>query len=134
MSTRVADILKGLNQIAPFGLAESWDNVGLLIGDRDREVKSILLALDPSLSLLDEAIARNIDTVITHHPCIFRPLPFVHVKTPSGAFVERALTHRINVIACHTNFDSAEEGVSDVLGELLNLQGLRPLQSTPGSD
>ena len=134
MTARVTDILNWLNQIAPFGLAESWDNVGLLIGDPGRDVQSILFGLDPSLSLLDEAIARNIDTIITHHPCIFRPLPVVHVKTPGGAFVERALTHRINVIACHTNFDSAEEGVSDVLGELLNLEGLEPIHAAPGSE
>jgi len=129
MKVKVSDILGGLNQIAPFTLAESWDNVGLLIGDPGREVNALLFGLDPTLSLLDEAVSSGIDTIITHHPCIFRPLPHVHVTTPGGAFLERALAHKINVIACHTNFDCAADGVSDALGRLLKLQNLRPLQA-----
>ncbi len=132
MKIHVSDILEGLNLIAPFELAESWDNVGLLIGDPGREVHSLLLGLDPSLSLLDEAISRGVDTLITHHPCIFRPFPSVDVTTPDGAFLERALTHKINVIACHTNFDSAENGVSDALAKLLGLEDVCPLRLSMG--
>ena len=128
MKVQVSDILEGLNYVAPFALAESWDNVGLLIGDSEREVHSLLFALDPTLSLIDEAVNRGIDTIITHHPCIFRPLPFVHTATPGGAFLERALARKINVIACHTNFDCAADGVSDALGRLMGLQDLRPLR------
>lgn len=128
MKTYVSNILEGLNLIAPFQLAESWDNVGLLIGDPDREVHSLLLGLDPSLSLLDEAIGRGIDTLITHHPCIFHPFQSVNTSTPDGAFLERALVHKINVIACHTNFDSAESGVSDALATLLGLENISPLR------
>ncbi len=133
MKVHVADILKGLNHIAPFELAESWDNVGLLIGDPGREVGSLLFGLDPSLSLLDEAIRRDIDTIITHHPCIFHPFPSVNIATPDGAFLERALVHKVNVIACHTNFDSAEDGVSDALARLLKLEDVRPLRAIAGS-
>jgi len=127
MIIQVTDLLHGLNRIAPFKLAESWDNVGLLIGDPRREVHSLLLGLDPTLSLLDEAINAGIDTIITHHPCIFRPFPSVNIATPDGVFLERALTYKINVIACHTNFDSAATGVSDALGALLGLEKLQPL-------
>jgi dinuclear metal center YbgI/SA1388 family protein len=133
MKVQLTDILKGLNQIAPFALAESWDNVGLLIGDPGREVGSLLFGLDPSLSLLDEAISRGIDTIITHHPCIFRPLPAVNLTTPDGIFLERALANKVNVIACHTNFDRAEAGVSDALASLLGLEELRPLRQIAGS-
>ncbi len=125
---KVSDILHGLGQIAPFGLAESWDNVGLLIGDPDRETRSLLLGLDPSLALLEEAVSRGADTLITHHPCIFHPLSSVTITTPIGAFLEKALAHKINVIACHTNFDSAVEGVSDALAVLLHLDDLSPLR------
>jgi len=133
MKVKVSDILEGLNQVAPFALAESWDNVGLLIGDPGREVNALLFGLDPTLSLLDEAVRHGIDTIITHHPCIFRPLPHVHVTTPGGAFLERALAHKVNVIACHTNFDCAADGVSDALGRLLGLQNLRPLRALSAS-
>jgi dinuclear metal center YbgI/SA1388 family protein len=134
MKVHVTDILEGLNHIAPFTLAESWDNVGLLIGDPGREVGSLLIGLDPSLSLLDEAIKRGIDTIVTHHPCIFRPLPSVNIATPGGAFLERALNHKINVIACHTNFDSAVDGVSDALARLLKIENVRPLRAIVGSE
>ncbi len=128
MAIQLIDLLKGLDQIAPFELAESWDNVGLLVGDPEREVHSLLLGLDPSLSLLEEAISRGADTLVTHHPCIFRPLPSVDTATPGGAFLEKALLHKINVIACHTNFDSAALGVSDALAGALALEDLRPLR------
>lgn len=128
MNIKLIDLLACLDQIAPAHLAESWDNVGLLIGDSQREVRSLLLGLDPTLSLLEEAISLGADTLLTHHPCIFTPLHSVQVATPSGAFLEKALRHEINVIACHTNFDSAVAGVSDVLGIALGLDDLEPLR------
>lgn len=126
---QVRDLLDGINRFAPFGLAESWDNVGLLVGRPDREVRSLLLGIDPTLPLLEEAVNRGADTLITHHPCIFRPLPSVNTATPAGAFLEKALEQKINVIACHTNLDSAVEGVSDALADRLGLSGLRPLHT-----
>ena len=133
MNVKVIDILQELGRIAPFGLAEHWDNVGLLIGDPQRETRSLLLGLDPSLSLLKEAVSRGADTLITHHPCIFHPLSSVNTGTPTGAFLEYALVHKINVIACHTNFDSAVEGVSDALAALLHLEGISPLRPLDSS-
>ncbi|MCF8055154.1 MAG: Nif3-like dinuclear metal center hexameric protein [Desulfocapsa sp.] len=136
MKATVNDILESLGRIAPFELAESWDNVGLLVGDPGRETRALLLGLDPSLALLEEAVSRGADTLITHHPCIFRPFPAVNITTPGGAFLERALSQKINVIACHTNFDNAVEGVSDALAAGLNLTNLRPLRPVnfPGSN
>ncbi|HID03661.1 MAG TPA: Nif3-like dinuclear metal center hexameric protein [Desulfobacterales bacterium] len=137
MAVKITELLNSLEKIAPFELAESWDNVGLLIGDPERESCSVLLGLDPTLSLLEEAVSRGADTIITHHPCIFRPLSFVHTSSPDGAFLEFALAKKINVIACHTNFDSASPGVSDALAILLGLIDLSPLRritSTENSD
>lgn len=127
MDIKIMDLLDGLEQIAPGSLAESWDNVGLLIGDPNRKTQSLLLGLDPTLSLLEEALSIGADTLVTHHPCIFRPLQSVQTATPAGAFLEKALANKINVIACHTNLDSAESGVSDALGGLLGLENLKPL-------
>lgn len=133
MKPKVSNILQGLNRIAPFGLAEDWDNVGLLIGDVERDVHTLLLGLDPTLSLLEEAADCAADTLITHHPCIFHPLATVNLATPTGAFLEKALAHKINVIACHTNFDSAADGVSDALAALLQLEELSPLHPSDSS-
>ncbi|MDD3815205.1 MAG: Nif3-like dinuclear metal center hexameric protein [Desulfocapsaceae bacterium] len=131
MSVQLHHLLEGLDQIAPFSLAESWDNVGLLVGHPEAYITSILLGLDPSLRLLDEAIDRGANTIITHHPCIFHPLATVITKTPAGAFLEKALSHKINIIACHTNLDNSAGGVSDALAWALGLTDLRPLR--PGA-
>lgn len=127
MTVRVKDILDSLNSEAPFGLAESWDNVGLLVGSPDQETTAVLAGLDATSALLDEAITLGANTVITHHPVIFKPLPAIDTSAPYGKLLEKALTHRIAIIGCHTNYDSAEEGVSTVLARLLGLENLIPL-------
>ena len=127
MAVTIKDIIKCLDEIAPFSIAESWDNVGLLVGDRNREVQSMLVGLDPTLKLLDEAAAVGADTVITHHPAIFKPLPAIDTAEPSGRFLEKALKKQINVLACHTNFDTIAPGVSDVLAKLLGLENITAL-------
>lgn len=113
-------------------MAEPWDNVGLLVGNPEQEVTAVIAGLDPTNSLVDEAIARGVNTIITHHPVIFKPLPSINTGDPSGRLLEKALSSRIAIIGCHTNFDSAEEGVSDVLAQQLGLRGLTPLVSAPG--
>ena len=81
-------ILKSLNSIAPFSLAEDWDNVGLLIGDPSAPVTSIMIGLDPTAELLDEAIARGANLLVTHHPIIFSALKSIRTDHPTGnAFV-----------------------------------------------
>lgn len=127
MLVTVSDIISCLNDIAPFSSAESWDNVGLLVGNRSRVVRALLVALDPTNRLLDEARALGADTVVTHHPAIFRPLPAIDTADPTGRFLEQALGHKLNIIACHTNLDSARRGVNDALAELLGLTDLQPL-------
>jgi len=131
MTTKVKDILEILNEEAPFSLAESWDNVGLLVGNPEQEVTAVLAGLDPTNRLVDEAIALGANTIITHHPVIFKPLPAINTANPSGRLLEKALSNRIAIIGCHTNFDSAREGVSDYLALQLGLKNLFPLMSSP---
>lgn len=128
MNVQVHQILTVLDHLAPFALAEEWDNVGLLVGNPEADVSSILLGLDPDLHLLDEALARGANTIITHHPCIFHPLSTIITTSPTGIFLEKALTHKINCIACHTNLDLAANGVSDALAWALGLTDLTPLR------
>lgn len=129
METTVADLITALDEIAPFGMAESWDNVGLIVGDRGRRVGSVLVGLDPTNRLLEEALDCEADTVITHHPAIFRPIPAIDTGESSGRFLEQALTNRLTIIACHTNFDAVCKGVNDVLADLLGLHDVSPLVS-----
>lgn len=130
MTAKVKDILESLNEEAPFSLAESWDNVGLLIGNPEQEVTTVLAGLDPTNSLVDEAIALGANTIITHHPVIFNPLSAINTADPAGKLLEKALSNQIAIIGCHTNFDSASEGVSDYLALQLGLENLSPLVSS----
>lgn len=129
MPLTVQDTLNIIEKIAPASLAEEWDNVGLMIGDPSASVESILLGLDPTLQLLDEAIAIGANLLITHHPFIFHPLRSVHLGIPEGIFVERAIQNKINVISCHTNLDAATEGVSHSLASKLGLENIQPLEA-----
>lgn len=134
MTVLVKDIISNLDNEAPFSLAETWDNVGLLVGNPDRQVTSLLIGLDPTNTLIDEAIATGADTIITHHPVIFHPLSRINTADPIGRLLKKTLSHRISIIACHTNLDSAVEGVSDILGRSLGLAGLAPLLPAAGAD
>lgn len=127
MAVTIKDIITCLDEIAPFTIAETWDNVGLLVGNRNREVKSMLIGLDPTTKLLDEAQKIGADTIITHHPAIFKPIPSIDTGEPAGKFLEQALNSKINVFACHTNFDSVVPGVNDELTDLLGLENISPL-------
>jgi len=127
MAVTVKHILDALNEEAPFHLAESWDNVGLLVGDRGTEVTGILAGLDATNVLIDEAIDRNANLIITHHPVIFKPLSAIDTAASEGILLTKALTHKISIIGCHTNFDNATIGVSDILGQKLGLKSLTPL-------
>ncbi len=124
------DILTILDKAAPFSLAESWDNVGLMIGDPSQEVSGILLGLDPTIALLDEAIEKSANLIITHHPAIFTPLKSIRTDQPSGRFLAQALKKDIAVVACHTNLDVIQNGVSQVLAEKIGLTQLTPLIET----
>jgi dinuclear metal center YbgI/SA1388 family protein len=123
----VQDFLNILQQITPENLAEDWDNVGLLVGDPQQPVHRILLALDPTCSLVELAGSGGYDLVITHHPIIFRPLKALRTDTPIGRFIANATRAGISVIACHTNLDAIAGGVSDILALALGLTETRPL-------
>lgn len=127
MAPTVQDILRIIETIAPECLAESWDNTGLMIGDPANPVKTILVGLDPTLSLLHEAQSLKADLIITHHPIIFHPLKSIHLGQPNGKFIDSAIRTEINIISSHTNLDSAHRGISDILARLLGLKDITPL-------
>jgi dinuclear metal center YbgI/SA1388 family protein len=125
-------LLSILDTIAPFAMAEPWDNVGLMVGDPDRQVSGILIGLDPTESLLHEALALNLNTILTHHPLIFHPLKTIPNNTPVGRILKTALGHDLSLIACHTNLDLVAAGVSNALAEKLGLRDTEPLAAAPG--
>ncbi len=126
-NTTVQGLLDRLNEFAPFSLAEKWDNVGLMIGHLETEVSGVLIGLDPCLALFDEAVAMGANTVITHHPLLFHPVKKIDLATVQGQLISFVITHKLNVIGCHTNFDQVVGGVSDLLARKLGVVAGAPL-------
>ena len=129
----VKDLLETLDKIAAFGLAEPWDNVGLMLGDPNQEVRGILVALDPTAEVLAEAQEIGADCIITHHPLIFHPLKAIYTDQPLGKLLRQALGNEISVIGYHTNLDQAAGGVNDVLANSLGMVVSRPLVQAESS-
>lgn len=123
----VGDVYAWLDSIAPFETAEGFDNVGLLIGDKASPVSKVIFTLDLSEKTVDEAIAFGAELIITHHPIIFSPLRRIHYDTPFGRMLVKLTGAGISVIAAHTNWDKAPNGVGDTLAKLLALQNITPL-------
>jgi dinuclear metal center YbgI/SA1388 family protein len=124
----VADLEAVLEKLAPKALAEPGDNSGLLVGDARASVRRVLVALELTEPVLGEAIAGGYDTILTHHPLLFSPLRSLVDSRPRERLVRRLIAAQINLVACHTNLDAAPEGLADIAGEALGLQGMAPLQ------
>ena len=121
----VADILQYIESIAPQYMKEGWDNVGLLCGRKDREVKKILVALDPFRNVIEEAIAEKCDLIVTHHPLIFRDkIMALNEDTETTRNLLTLVENGIAAINAHTNLDLAPGGVNDVLAATLGLENI----------
>jgi dinuclear metal center YbgI/SA1388 family protein len=119
---KIQDFYNKLNELAPFKAAYSWDNVGLLVGDMNAEVKKVLLTLDVTDKITEYAIAHKIDLIISHHPVIFQG-----IKAVTQRKLLNLIENKIAVISAHTNLDIAKHGVNYTLAEILGLQDIQPL-------
>lgn len=122
--TSVGEILSFLEGFAPLSLAESWDNVGLMTGDRAQEVHRVLCALDVTEGVVQEAIDCGAQLVVAHHPMIFTSVHAVTADNTTGRALMNAIRHDVSVICMHTNADCAEGGVNDALAAVLGLTGV----------
>ena len=118
---KVRDVIKVIEDFAPLGLQEKWDNSGLCIGSPEAEVSSVLLGLDCTEALVDEAIACGADMIITHHPLIFSGLKKISPEDQVGAAVIKAISNGISVYAAHTSADKVIAGVSGAMAARLGL-------------
>ena len=126
----VREIESALYDWAPRDLAESWDNVGLLVGSEGQAVTRVLIALDVTDAVADEAIALGAELIVAHHPvmnCTWHKVQSVVDDNPQGRLLTKLLTNGVSAICMHTNLDAAEGGVNDVLAEKLGLEGLSML-------
>ena len=116
---KIKQVLSALEQFAPLPLQESWDNAGLQIGLTEAEVSGALLCLDVTEKIVDEAIAKGCNLVVSHHPLLFRGLKQVSDANDVQRTVRKAIKHDICVISMHTNMDNAKGGVNFKIAEKL---------------
>jgi dinuclear metal center YbgI/SA1388 family protein len=130
ITPNVSDIAGIVNKIAPFGYAEEWDNVGLQVGDPGAAAGRIMVALDSGYAAVEAAVAAGCQVLLTHHPFLFKPLKKISLTDPLGRLLALALKNDLAVISLHTNYDSADEGLNDLLAGRLGVEGGVPLQVT----
>lgn len=123
MST-VTHIYDAIDRLAPFWLTMDFDNTGVLVGDRNREVSCALLALDCTPAVVEQAKQLGAQLIVTHHPVIFHPLKRVN----EDAVVYQLIRSDIAVISAHTNLDIAQGGVNDALASAIGLRDCRGLE------
>jgi len=124
---KAADIIRYMEREAPLCLAEEWDNPGLMIGSPEDEAEGVLLCLDVTDDIIEEAIKRGCNMIISHHPLIFRPLKNIRGDSGKGSLVMKVIRNYLTVYSAHTNLDYAVNGVNQCLAEALALKNLEPV-------
>lgn len=126
---KLATILSALQQIAPLEYAESWDNVGLLVGSSEKNVSVVMTCLTLTPTTLAEAMERQAQLVVCHHPIPFKPLAKITNDTSTGKLLLQAIEAGIAIYSPHTAWDNAKKGINQQLADMLELTSVRPLQN-----
>lgn len=134
MAVSVYFIAEVVERVAPKAWAETWDNVGILIGDGAAKVQRILLALDPSPEVVQEAIDYGAELIVGHHPLLFRPLKNLRTDNRQAEIPLRLIQHGIAYYAAHTNLDQSRFSSSWTLGEALGLQTMDIMDPIGGEE
>jgi dinuclear metal center YbgI/SA1388 family protein len=121
---KIQQVLTALEQFAPLPLQESWDNAGLQLGLTEAEVSGALLCLDVNEKIIDEALQKGCNLVVSHHPLLFRGLKQISDATQVQRTVMKALKNDIAVVSMHTNMDNAKGGVNWKIAEKMGLRNV----------
>ncbi|MDR0930549.1 MAG: Nif3-like dinuclear metal center hexameric protein [Clostridiales bacterium] len=119
----ISEVIANLNTYAPEFIADSWDNVGLQVGDENAEASKILLTLDVDIDVLKEALEIGANLVVTHHPLIFKPISSI-----TDEALVFAIKNNIAIFTMHTNLDWATDGINDSFARLLGLESIEPIR------
>ena len=126
--TTIADWVQYLGDFAPLHLAASWDNVGLLLGDRDRPCDRVLTCLTVTSEVVSEAVAESVAMIVSHHPIFFKGVKNLSDCTAEGRLLAPLLRAGIAVYSPHTAFDNCGGGINDGLANRFGLRSVRPLR------
>ncbi|MBD5345931.1 MAG: Nif3-like dinuclear metal center hexameric protein [Bacteroides sp.] len=132
---RIADIIAAIEEEAPLSIQESWDNSGLQIGRADTECTGVMLALDPTEKVVEEAIGHGCNLIVSHHPLIFHAPKQIIGATAQQRAIERALRGGVAIYSAHTSLDNAPNGLNRHVASRLGLTEIEPLVplSMPGA-
>lgn len=123
-------LIKKIEAKYPLNLAYDWDNVGLLVGDFDMDVKKVLVVLEANEKVIEEAIENNIDLIITHHPFIFKKMNKINTQDLKGKLIHKLIKNDIALYSMHTNFDIAYDGLNDYFMKVIGLENSKVLEVT----
>ena len=130
--TALSQLLNTFEELWPISTSEEWDRVGLMLGHPTNEVSKVLLSVDVTAEVVDEAIESGAQLLLTHHPMLLRPVHELGELTAKGDLVARAVRAQLAVFAAHTNADIAAGGVSQSLAAALGLREISPLDEATG--
>ena len=122
MILKVKDIIGNLEKKYPKANAESWDNVGLIVGKLNQEVRKVQLSLDATDKAIENAIKNSADLIITHHPMIFKPVKTITTMDNLGRKIIKLIENNKSLYAMHTNLDSSKDGLNDYILNLLEVE------------
>lgn len=128
---KLKDIISIIEKTAPVSYAYDWDNVGLMIGDVSAEVQSVMLTLDVTPAVVDEAARKGCQLIISHHPLFFDTIKNIDFSISFGKMIRKLVNENIAVYSCHTNMDAADGGINTRLAQLFELTDTEVLESHP---
>ncbi len=124
---KIVDIIKELDSMAPVRLAEEWDNVGLLVGNESRDVRSVMSCLTLTEDVADEAIKEGVGLIVTHHPLPFRGLKRITSRTSEGRILLKLIEAQVAVYSAHSAYDSASGGINEQYCAAFDTTKVEPL-------
>ncbi len=121
------EIINSIESVAPRSAQETWDNSGMQVGDTGRDIQSVLLTTDITEDVVNEAVLKGCQLIISHHPILFHGLKQVCGQTPQARIVEMAIKNNIAIYSAHTNLDSVQGGINTRLADKLGINDYRLL-------
>ena len=129
---KLSEITAVIENKFPPEYAEDFDNIGLLVGRRDKDISKVLLCLDANKNVVREATEKGAELIITHHPVIFNPIKSINDDTDAGKMLVCAIENGISIYSAHTNLDSAPDGLTDTVCQMLDLSPVSNLEGNLG--
>lgn len=131
MSLKVKDLMRIMEEYAPLNYKEDFDNVGLMVGDEESEVTSILVSLDCTMAVVEEGKEKGCNFILTHHPLLFLKPKSITKSTLQGRKIIELIKNDINLYSSHTNLDSTKDGINDLITKLLDFDSWEVIDEKP---